>query len=60
MPVCDTYSEAQHVGSTLVVLPPGVAAERRLRGFKIDVLVHTGRIIVCHSETKHKEAKRVK
>ena len=31
-----------------MVLPPGVTAKRRLRAFKVYVLVHTRRIIVCH------------
>lgn len=37
--------------SAAVVLPPGVTAERRLRTFKVDVLVHTGRIVVRHPVT---------
>ena len=37
-----TYKEADRESwrSTSMVLPPGVAAERRLRAFKVYVLVH--------------------
>lgn len=37
------------VGS--LALPPGVAAERRLRGSEVNVLVHARRVVVCHPAT---------
>lgn len=40
--------------STALVLPPGVAAKRRLRAFKVYVLIHTRRIIICHPAIRHR------
>lgn len=42
--------------SAAVVLPPGVTAKRRLRTFKVDVLVHTRRIVVRHPVTTRSES----
>ncbi len=39
--------------STAMVLPPGITAKRRLRAFKVYVLVHTWWII-CHPITTQK------
>lgn len=51
-----TYREADREmwRSTAMVLPPGITAKRRLRAFKVYVLVHTWWII-CHSTTTHRE-----
>lgn len=38
-----------------MVLPPGVTAKRRLRAFKVYVLVHTRRIIICHPTITHRK-----
>ena len=38
-----------------MLLPPGVTAKGRLRGFKVDILVHTRRIVVRHAVTRFGE-----
>lgn len=52
-----TYREADRETwrSTAALLPPGVAAERRLRTSKVDVLIHTRRVIVRHPATPRKK-----
>lgn len=57
MTLTDTYREADREKwtSTATVLPPGVTAKRRLRAFEIDVLVHTGRVVICHPTVTHTE-----
>lgn len=51
-----TYREADRETwrSTAVLLSPGVATEGRLRGSKVDVLIHTRWVIVRHPATPHK------
>lgn len=51
-----TYREADREmwRFTALVLPPGIAAKRRLRAFKVYVLIHTRRIIICHPAIRHR------
>lgn len=53
-----TYREAdtEMWRSTAMVLPPGVTAKRRLRAFKVDVLIHTRWIIIRHPTTTRGES----
>lgn len=44
--------------SAQMLLPPGVTAKRRLRGFKVDILIHARWIVVRHAVTRFRENNR--
>lgn len=50
-----TERQTERCGGPVMVLPPGVTAKRRLRAFKVYVLVHTWWIIVCHPTITYTE-----
>lgn len=50
--------EADSNVELLKALPPGVTAKRRLRTFKVYVLINT-RIIVCHPTTTEKRSNQI-